>query len=236
MVKTETIVRRGLRVTFAVVLALSTSACTGTIFKVRSLSAGQVLSIDARQRLVLVGTRADGQTVYCAEPSPDAIVARASYAAVQGNATSATGGSAGGQGAFGNSESVGSLALRTQTIQLLRDGYYRICEAYLNGAIDPKQYRDVLYVIDLFMIALVAMEGVGGVVAAPAIAIGANGRLTLAPDGQIDGDTTSEPAVISSVTSQTATLEPHQSAAITNIVQQYFALRLKIAQVQAGPG
>ena len=39
-----------------------------------------------------------------------------------------------------SSETSASIGLRTQTITLLRDGLYRLCEAYMNGAVDEIQY------------------------------------------------------------------------------------------------
>ena len=55
-----------------------------------------------------------------------------------------------------------SLAMRTQTIQLLRDGYYRLCEAYMNGAIDQHQYNIVLLNIDRVMVTLLGVDGIAG--------------------------------------------------------------------------
>lgn len=218
--------------TLAVVLAAAATGCSGEIHRVSTLSPGQVLSIDARQRLVLVGER-NGQTIYCAEPSPDAIVARASYAAAQANATTPQGTNAGGGVGVATNEAVGSIGLRTQTIQLLRDGYYRVCEAYLNGAIDDKEYKDILDVIDIFMLALVSLESLSGTVAAPAIAIGTNGRLTLnSGDKSIEGEVTSRDALIEAVTAKTGTLQKHQAEAITRIVLDYFWLRRKMIEAK----
>ena len=127
-------------VAFVAALALICAACDGTIFKTFDLKSGQSLSIDARQRLVLVsyrnvtrpdGTvvqRADGspvqQQIVCTEPSPDAIVAKA--AAVAASATSPQIAAALGASM---SESAASIGIRTPTIQLLRDGLFRACEA-----------------------------------------------------------------------------------------------------------
>ena len=40
-------------------------------------------------------------------------------------------------GTSSTSESVASIGLRTQTIQLLRDAYYRLCEAFLRIRSSP---------------------------------------------------------------------------------------------------
>jgi hypothetical protein len=56
-------------------------------------------------------------------------------------------------------EAVQSVGRRTQSIQLLRDGLYRACEAYLNGAITANEYRLLLSRISAFAITLVAVDG-----------------------------------------------------------------------------
>lgn len=64
----------------AVVIAgvsLALAACTGsTIHKRSSLGDVQTLSLDAKQRLVVSGKDPEGDRILCAEPSPDALVAR----------------------------------------------------------------------------------------------------------------------------------------------------------------
>lgn len=204
--------------TMAAVLALT--GCNGTIHKTSQIGHVTALSIDARQRLVVSGTRRDGVKVVCAEPSPDAIVAQASYFSARADIPNR----GGGQAAGGVAESAGSIGLRTQTIQLLRDGYYRVCEAYLNGAIGVREYQSVLNHIDTFMITLVAIEALGGVTVAPAIAIGAGGSLTV--DGEkIDGDAEAKTAALQTINAVTANLSPEQSKAIAEIVLSYLEIR-----------
>ena len=73
--------------------------------------------------------------------------------------------------------------MRTQTIQLLRDGLYRACEAYMNGAIDQHQYNVILINADKLMITLLAIDGIAGThvvapvtisAAAPGVSTGAS--------------------------------------------------------------
>lgn len=78
--------------------------------------------------------------VICAEPSPDALQATAAALAGSGSSEKAA---AALSVAFSNAEAATSIGLRTQAIQLLRDSYYRLCEAYLNDGIDSISY-DVL--------------------------------------------------------------------------------------------
>jgi hypothetical protein len=137
------------------------------------------LSIDAKQRVIL-STREGGTSrdrkIVCAEPSPDALSAMSAAGSASGAITApqlipgasgqqATQGQPGG-GGFGlagaSSEAVASLAMRTQTVQLLRDGYYRLCEAFMNGAIDQNQYNIVLVNIDRLMVTLMGVDGIAG--------------------------------------------------------------------------
>lgn len=164
------------------VLAVSALACLplflaacdgGTIYKKGTLGDVQTLSIDARQRLIISGKRkSDGVRVICAEPSPDALVAQAAVLAAQGNFTGQSGApSASGSAAVGFQESAASIGLRTQSIQVLRDGYYRLCETYLNDAIDKKEYLAVIKNVDTFIAVSLAIDGMGNPKAAQNVAI-----------------------------------------------------------------
>jgi len=145
------------------------TGCANYIFKTFDIDQGnESLSLDAKQRIVLVtqhGGKERNQKIVCAEPSPDALSATAaSFSGAAAVTIPTAQGNAGGSGglAGGSSESVASLAMRTQTIQLLRDGYYRLCEAYMNGAIDQNQYNVVLVNIDRLMTTLLGIDGIAG--------------------------------------------------------------------------
>lgn len=115
------------------------------------------LSLDARQRVVLStakGGANHNEQIVCAEPSPDAIVSIAASGLlkvpvgeknlVEMDARSA--------------EAVAKLGTRTSTIQLLRDGLYRACEAYMNGAIDKNLYLDIIVMFDDFVVTVFAID------------------------------------------------------------------------------
>ncbi len=159
-------------------LSLMLAACDGsTIYKKSDLGGVHTLSIDAKQRLVLVGTRTeeDGTKtrVVCAEPSPDALVAQAAVLSANGNNKGPEGQpSAGGNVGVGLQESASSIGLRTQSIQILRDGYYRLCETYMNGAITAGEYRRMTLNLDTFINVALAIDGLGNAKSAPAVAIG----------------------------------------------------------------
>jgi hypothetical protein len=154
----------------AAVLSLSfLTGCANYIFKTFDIDqSNESLSLDAKQRIVLVterGGKDRNQKIVCAEPSPDALSATAASFSGSAAVTIPTAqGSASGSGglAGGVSENVASLAMRTQTIQLLRDGYYRLCEAYMNGAIDKHQYNVVLVNIDRVMETLLGIDAIAG--------------------------------------------------------------------------
>lgn len=119
---------------------------------------------------------------------PDALVARAAVAAASGNFSQPTGGaSGGGSVSGGSSESAASLSFRNETVQMLRDGYYRLCEAYMNGALTRKQYQHMILNADTFMVVISALQTLGSNPVAPAVAINAGGVSASIPK---DGTTT----------------------------------------------
>lgn len=151
-------------------LVLSLSACgTGTLLNNRfsiDETPPSGLVLDASKRVVLVTDKSPHKTtekrhVVCAEPSPDTF---ALFAASGGlnlgpkdpnfNAYLA--------------RSMASIAHRTATTQLLRDGLYRACEAHMNGVIDHEEYRSIVMSYDEILITLVALEGLAGPVLQPA--------------------------------------------------------------------
>ncbi len=162
-------------VSLSVSLAIAGCDQTGTIFKQLNINDGTGVSLDARQRTILVKTNAGPQQnrdVVCAEPSPDAMVARAAAIAAQ-----AGGGSSGGaaaQGGFSSSsaESAASIGLRTQTITILRDMLYRACEGFMNGVISEFEYNAIVVNMDKTIVNALATDGLAGTPVAPAVTIG----------------------------------------------------------------
>jgi hypothetical protein len=168
----------GIFVVVAAVLSAALSACSSTIHDTARIGGYSTLSIDAKQRLVLFGNRpGTDERMVCAEPSPDAIVAMSAALAASGSASiPVTPGEAAkdtitaGFGAS-SSESAASIAMRTATVQVLRDGYYRLCEGMMSGSIQPDQYRLVLSGIGDFIATVMAIDSAGGTKHAPAVTI-----------------------------------------------------------------
>ncbi len=200
------------------VLAVMATGCSSTIHKVASVDGIETLSIDAKQRLVLVneyGGVNNNTRIACAEPSPDAIVAQA--AALSGKVSVQNQGS-GGLGAASN-EVAGSIGLRTQTIQVLRDGYYRLCEAYMNGAINRKEYSDVLNHVDGVIAVVMAIDVLGGPLAAPAVVLNAGGGSADTQGGAAAGKAAG--VNIENFLPERGTLSDAQAKAIENIIKMY---------------
>jgi len=105
------------------------------------------------------------RAIVCAEPSPDALSAIAATldAQLSGSVNDPTNLSAEARASLSRSlaETVQTIGERTETIQLLRDAFYRACESYANGAIDDFGYSLILGQIDLFMIQLLAVDALG---------------------------------------------------------------------------
>ena len=140
------------------------SGCTAneaSIFRVvdNTKHAQETVLIDAKQRAIIYRDGGyESEDTVCAEPSPDALSAISSNLA-----TSLSVGFGGGESAAGSLgtslvEAARQLGVRTSTIQLLRDGFYRLCEARLNEDITEFQYSVLMNRYISSMVALLAIE------------------------------------------------------------------------------
>lgn len=210
-------------------------ACQGgEIFRRVNIDNGRGVSIDARQRLVFVtekGGRTGSQRIVCAEPSPDVAVAAAeSLAANLSSPTSIFGGGENETLAAGiaqaRSESVASIAFRTQTIQLLRDALYRACEAYMNGAINDFQYQVIIANMDRLMPALIAADGltftqaaaaIGAAATAPPVSVSPTEGPAVTASGQ-EGEGGVQPIVIDTSNPTYVAANPQTAKSVRDIV------------------
>jgi hypothetical protein len=109
--------------------------------------------------------------IVCAEPSPDlakavsaalskggalAVEAESPNVPVKGDLQATVASSR------SRAESIAQLTNRLATIQLLRDGLYRACEAYANGAISDTTYAVMLSRIDKMMVTMLLGELTAG--------------------------------------------------------------------------
>jgi hypothetical protein len=150
---------------FAIALyALLTSGCAEmTHFnRARDIRDHSAIFIDAKQRGIFTVNQ-----VTCAEPSPDALSALSASEGLSGS----SGGTTVAQ-SLAISEAAGSIGLRTQSIQLMRDHMYRLCEAYQSGAISAITFEVLHRRFQTTMLGILAVEQLTGALRAPAIVLG----------------------------------------------------------------
>lgn len=125
----------------------------------------RAIHLDAKQRLVIAkggdGTANDPSAV-CAEPSPDALSAIAASAGIGASVPSQGAASA----ATALQTSAASIGLRTQSITLMRDALYRVCEAYYSGQLSKAQVMLLLARSQDLTATVVAVEQLTGAVVA----------------------------------------------------------------------
>ena len=205
-----------------VICSTALSGCSnggGTIYRKDTFGDTQVLSLDARQRLVIQsGTGKD--RVVCTEPSPDAIVAQAAQIAASGGGTF-SGNSANAALAASQSEAAASIAMRTQSIQLLRDGYFRLCEAYMNHVLPKWQYQSTIAFVDEFIATVVAIEAIGGIVHAAPVTIVAGGKAVAGTDADPSAAVTGS-GDAGDITAKTTNLSAEQAKAVEGIIEKYY--------------
>lgn len=212
--------------------AILLSACSppGVIHRTSTLGSHNILAVDANQRLVIEGV-VDGERVICTEPSPDAVAAHAAQLAATANATLAEGKAASASLAAGYSQSVASLAMRTQTIQVLRDGYFRLCEARLNNLIDRKDYQVIVAFIDEFIATVAAIEAIGGTVQVSPIAVYAGGVANVDKDGAETDDKPTQQAQIPNLVVDTSKVDQARAKVIQDILKEYYERKAAFHQL-----
>ena len=199
--------------------------------------AGRADAIDAKQRVILSkqfkaepgaegGGGAVPPVVTCAEPSPDAlqVLSMALAAEVTEPQSGVTGRLAGS-----SSEGALSIGLRTQTIQLLRDGMYRLCESYFNRAMNGPSFKAAHLRYQDAMVALLAIEQLTGAVRPQFGSIGSQGNATVnvgAPkEGGGEGGAAAPAANVNVSTSTTGstqatpTIDPDVSKEVAEAVE-----------------
>lgn len=214
------------------------AGCSSTIHDQDEVGGINTLSVDAKQRMMLVGNRGgiSDKRVACTEPMPDAIVARAAVLAGGGNVNNPNGISGGAELAGGSSEAAASIGFRDHTVQMLRDGYFRLCEAYMNGALTKEQYQHMIMNADTFMVVVSALQILGSNPVAPAVTISAGGvsASATAPGGSSSGTasgTITPPTNATNITNVTPTaqqLNPENARMAAQIVHDYLIYRRKL--------
>lgn len=120
----------------------------------------------------------------CAEPSPDAMTAYAAQLAAKKDiaekASLNLAGSYQGSAAF--------VGMRTQTIQLLRDQLYRLCEANMNGWVNKEHYEMLLTRNQRYTLALMAIENLAQTTQVPVVALTSSSTAELEENWQKSQD------------------------------------------------
>lgn len=167
------------KITLAIfILILTGCANLNSVHHDLNVANGNGVLIDIKQRAIISTTITEQKgdikttaTRVCAEPSPDSLSAYA--AELAGKASNGTT-SVGLTSSF--QEGASFVGLRTQSIQLLRDSAYRLCESYLSGAIDAEQYAWLQRRFQRNMVVLLAVEQLTGTVRAPNVTITTQGQ------------------------------------------------------------
>jgi hypothetical protein len=145
-----------------------------------SAAPGKAVIVDAKQRLIVTSpiqtTRLgpDGKASaerfrgFCAEPSPDALSALAAGYGISLSKKDKLSLAS----SLSIAEGAGSIGLRTQSIQLMRDSMYRLCEGYLSGAIDSLAFQTLHRRFQSSMVAILAIEQLTGALRGPGITLG----------------------------------------------------------------
>ena len=157
-------------------LSVVIAGCSGTIFKTFDLNKNTSVTTGARQRAIINVSVGPGSKsgrivpnrIICAEPSPDVAMALANSFGLGVSVLGQGSGSVSASAA----EGIAQLAERVSTIQLLRDGLYRACEAYANGAISATEYSMLISGVDDTMVTLLTAELAAGAFGRKLAAIG----------------------------------------------------------------
>lgn len=156
------------------VVSLTGCARMNSVYRDLDVDSGKGAMVDIKQRAFIVSRQTSGtetKTIVCAEPSPDALSAYAAQLAAEANIPQQV--SAKFAASFQESSSF--VGLRTQSIQLLRDSLYRLCEGYMSGALDKGQYQWLTRRYQRYMVGLLAIEQLTGAVRAPSATISTQG-------------------------------------------------------------
>ena len=152
---------------------IATAGCSSTWWRL-SLPGGDVVMTTAETRAIHQTRPLDGSPIgrvrpavlNCAEPSPDIAVA---VSKAFGAAASAAANLPNGiepklaiAVSRTQAQSMAQLTERLATIQLLRDGLHRACEAYANGAISDTTYAVMLSRFDKMMVTMLLGEMTAG--------------------------------------------------------------------------
>lgn len=172
------------------VCAMALGGCGNwnSVYRSHKFEDGNSAFIDIKQRAIITGgvTRnADGtlnSVVTCAEPSPDALSAYAGELAAKGDVA----GKGGAEFAGAYQEAASFVGMRSQSIQILRDQLYRLCEARMNNVISAPQYQMLLVRNQKYTLLLMAIEQLTGASRVPVVALTSTSSAELIGNVEVD--------------------------------------------------
>ncbi len=159
------------------------------------------VALDVKQRVV-ISSQQEGKfggqsiSIICAEPSPDALTVIGASSGLSIN----RGPEKAANLSTALSESGAFVGLRTQSIQLLRDAMYRLCEGYASGAIPREEFTAMQRRYQSTMMGLIAIEQLTGPVVASQALLMANAEAKA-------GSSSADPAVAAAQTRVQAATE-----------------------------
>ncbi|MEO0036475.1 MAG: hypothetical protein RLZZ501_2498 [Pseudomonadota bacterium] len=107
-----------------------------------------VRTVISRNRFDDAATDPKNKKIICSEPSPDIAMAIAMVSKLSASTTNSVGGTASdtinATAEHNLTQTLTQLVGRSVAVQALRDGTFRACEAYANGAIDKDEYSLIL--------------------------------------------------------------------------------------------
>ena len=131
--------RKTILMGLALISAATLSGCAVTpAVSVHTLSsdAPQIVTTDSSARAIIMIRKADGSTGFCAEPSPDTAMSAIAKMVAEVNLQNPN---VDAKTQIEFQTAVIELSKRSQTILLLRESFYRICEAGLNQNLTGEQ-------------------------------------------------------------------------------------------------
>ena len=150
---------------------LTLGGCTIPRLTTRTLQAEDRIVTGVERQSTIEGLRQNVRII-CPEPSPDALKAIAASGSLSKADILAI------SGAY--QESGANIGLRTQSIQLLRDQLYSMCQSYANGVIDRNTYMMYLTRNQRNTVAILAIEQLTGVTKGSIATVTGSSSATLA--------------------------------------------------------
>ncbi len=167
--------------------------------KTMDLGENQAIAGMAESRLVVStgveydsnGKRIGPARMVCSEPSPDvAKVFQESMTMASKLAASDASKTINGELAFefskAHAEAIAQLGERMATIQLLRDGLFRACEAFVNGGFNATMYAVMLSRFDDVMVTLMTSELAAGNFGRPLVSLGGSANASQTVDRSLN--------------------------------------------------